>query len=208
MTDLANAGSRPPDGDVPATTADPGKSEKSVPGQPDMWAFVLFESLVFTSYFMVYLYSRTQHADLFLHAQSQLHLPLGVLNTVVLLTSSWFAARCVQASRTGEFRSALINVFLTIGFGVVFLFSKVLEWVGQIRQGNTFTANEFFQHYFFLTSIHCLHLLIGFVALGVAVYQLRRRERRSQVLVETVATYWHTVDFLWVLIFALLYVVR
>jgi nitric oxide reductase NorE protein len=26
--------------------------------------------------------------------------------------------------------------------------------------------------------------------------------------VETCATYWHTVDFLWVLIFALLYVVR
>jgi nitric oxide reductase NorE protein len=32
--------------------------------------------------------------------------------------------------------------------------------------------------------------------------------RRSQQLVETCATYWHTVDFLWVLIFALLYVVR
>ncbi|WP_280370038.1 cytochrome c oxidase subunit 3 [Nocardia wallacei] len=173
-----------------------------------MWAFVLFESLVFTSYFMVYLYSRTQHADLFLHAQSQLHLPIGVLNTIVLLTSSWFAARCVQASRNGESRSALIYVSVAAGLGVVFLITKVLEWAGQIRQGNTFTTNEFFQHYFFLTSIHCLHLLIGFVALGVAARQLRRRERRSQQLIETVATYWHTVDFLWVLIFALLYVVR
>ena len=42
------------------------------------------------------------------------------------------------------------------------------------------------------------------VVLGVIVYQLRSPARRSQELVETCATYWHTVDFLWVLIFALL----
>jgi nitric oxide reductase NorE protein len=46
------------------------------------------------------------------------------------------------------------------------------------------------------------------VVLGVVVYQLRGPARRSQELVETCATYWHTVDYLWVLIFALLYVVR
>jgi len=32
--------------------------------------------------------------------------------------------------------------------------------------------------------------------------------RRSRELVETCATYWHTVDLLWVFIFSLLYVVR
>jgi len=42
----------------------------------------------------------------------------------------------------------------------------------------------------------------------VIVHQLRGPDRRSQKLVETCATYWHTVDFLWVLIFAMLYVVR
>jgi len=51
-------------------------------------------------------------------------------------------------------------------------------------------------------------LLIGFVVLGVIVYQLWSPARRSQELVETGATYWHTVDFLWVIIFSLLYVVR
>ena len=59
-----------------------------------------------------------------------------------------------------------------------------------------------------LTAIHFLHLLIGFVVLGVAVHQIRSPARRSQELVETCATYWHTVDLLWVLIFALLYVMR
>lgn len=185
-----------------------GARMKSVPGQPDMWMFVLFESLLFTAYFSVYLVSRTQNPELFLQSQSHLDLRIGVANTIALLLSSWAIARCVQASRGGNYRSALTNVFLTISFGVIFLVGKIIEWVTQVRMGNTFTSDEFFQHYFFLTSIHCIHVLIGFVVLGVVVYQLRSPQRRSQQLVETGATYWHTVDFLWVLIFALIYVVR
>jgi nitric oxide reductase NorE protein len=181
---------------------------KFVPGQPDMWMFVLFESLLFTGYFSVYLVSRTQNEALFLQSQSDLDLRIGIVNTIALLLSSWAIARCVQASRAGDYRSALINAFVTVFFGLVFLVSKILEWIKEIRLGNTFTSDEFFQHYFFLTSIHCIHVLIGFVVLGVVVYQLWRPARRSQQLVETGATYWHTVDFLWVLIFALLYVVR
>jgi nitric oxide reductase NorE protein len=37
---------------------------------------------------------------------------------------------------------------------------------------------------------------------------LHSPQRGSQELIETCATYWHTVDFLWVMIFAMLYVVR
>ena len=179
-----------------------------VPGQPDMWMFVLFETLLFTGYFSVYLVTRTQNEELFLQAQGDLDLRFGVFNTITLLLGSWAIARCVQASRAGAYRSALRHAFLAIGFGVVFAAAKVTEWVTEIRMGNTFTTNEFFQHYYFLTSIHFIHLLIGFVVLGVVVYQLWSPARRSQQLVETGATYWHTVDFLWVLIFALLYVVR
>jgi nitric oxide reductase NorE protein len=183
-------------------------SVKFVPGQPDMWMFVLFETLLFTGYFSVYLVSRTQNEELYLQSQADLDFHIGVFNTIALLLSSWAIARCVKASRDGAYRSALINAFLTISFGLVFLTSKVLEWVKEIHMGNTFTSNEYFQHYFFLTSIHCIHVLIGFIVLGVVVYQLWSPARRSQQLVETCATYWHTVDFLWVLIFALLYVVR
>ncbi len=185
-----------------------GKPARFVPGQPDMWMFVLFETLLFTGYFSVYLISRTQDRELYLQSQGDLDLRIGVFNTIALLLSSWAIARCVQAARAGAYRSAMVNAYVTILFGLVFLVSKVLEWIKEIRLGNTFTSNEFFQHYFFLTSIHCIHVLIGFVVLGVLVYQLSSPHRRSQQLVETCATYWHTIDFLWVLIFALLYVVR
>jgi len=179
-----------------------------VPGQPDMWAFVLFEALVFTAYFVVYVIRRTQSPELFLESQADLDLRVGVFNTLVLLASSWSVARCVQAARERSYRAATTNAFLTILFGFVFLVSKVLEWAAEIGRGFTFTSDAFFSFYYFLTAIHFLHLLIGFVALAIAVRELRSPARRSQVVVETCATYWHTIDFLWVLIFALLYVMR
>jgi nitric oxide reductase NorE protein len=194
--------------DLKTDLAEPDKRVRSVPGQPDMWAFVLFETLVFTAYFGFYLFSRARSPELFLHAQAQLDLRIGVVNTLVLLLSSWSVARCVQSARAGAYGPALRDAFLTALFAVVFLCVKMFEWARLSREGNGFDSNDFFTYYFFLTGIHFVHLLIGFVVLGVLVYQLRGPKRRDQKLVETCATYWHTVDFLWVLIFALLYVVR
>lgn len=188
---------------------------KFVPGQPDMWAFVLFETSVFTAYFGFYLFYRARSPELFLHSQTHLDLRIGVLNTLVLLLSSWSVARCVQSCRAGAYGAALRDVAVTAVFAGIFLVFKVFEWERLVRTGNGFgsngDSNDFFTYYFFLTGIHFVHLLIGFVALGVIGYRLRGGRRgsgESQQLVETCATYWHTVDFLWVLIFALLYVVR
>jgi nitric oxide reductase NorE protein len=184
------------------------EAARAVPGQPDMWAFVLFEAFVFTAYFTVYVFSRARSPDLFLASQAHLDLRVGVFNTLVLLTSSWFVARCVRAARARSYRSASVNAFLTMLAGLVFLVSKLLEWAKEIGQGFTFTSDAFFSFYYFLTAIHFLHLLIGFGALAIVVSELANPARRSQEIVETCATYWHTIDFLWVMIFALLYVVR
>ena len=195
-------------GETRTASLAPARPAKFVPGQPDMWVFVLFEALVFTAYFTVYVVSRTRNPGVFLESQAHLNVRVGIFNTLVLLASSWSVARCVQAARERSFRVALTNAFLTMLFGLVFLVSKVLEWAAEIGRGFTFTTDEFFSFYYFLTAIHFIHLLIGFVVLAVAVHQLWSPARRSQAVIETCATYWHTIDFLWVLIFALLYVMR
>jgi len=179
-----------------------------VPGEPDMWFFVFFESLLFTSYFCVYLYARTQNERAFLRSQSHLLLWLGIVDTIVLLTSSWVMARCVQHARAGRHELARRFAIVTAGLGVVFLALKMVEWVRLIHSGNTLTSSDFMQYYFFLTGIHAIHLLIGFVVVGVIIYQLSDARRRSPRTIETCSTYWHTVDLFWVVIFAMLYIVR
>jgi nitric oxide reductase NorE protein len=201
MSDVAKA-------DVHAAAQATADQVRFWPGQPDMWAFVVFEAFLFTAYFTVYVVCRTRSVELYLQSQAHLDLRVGGFNTLVLLASSWSVARCVRAARDGLYRTALTNSYLTLFLGFVFLVSKVLEWRAKIGNGFTFTTNEFFSFYYFLTALHFLHLLIGFLFLGIVVRELRDPARRSQELVETGATYWHTIDFLWVIIFSLLYVMR
>ena len=78
-----------------------------------MWSFALFETLAFTAYFVVHMLARTDHPEQFPQSQAKLSLPIGILNSRVLLASSWSVARCVQNSRAGEHRSALTNALLT-----------------------------------------------------------------------------------------------
>ena len=181
---------------------------RATPGQPDMWVLVLVEALTFSAYFVVYLVYRTRHPALYLQAQAHLSREFGVADTLMLLTSSWSMARCVQQARAGDHAAALKSVFLTVALGLVFVGSKLFEWSLKVRDGFHFSTNEFFSFYYFLTGMHLFHVLVGFIVLGVVVHQLASPARRNQEIVETGATYWHMVDFLWVIIFALLYLVR
>jgi nitric oxide reductase NorE protein len=208
MNDVATNDLGPRELHLPAATAVGAKQTRSVPGQRDMWAFVLFEAFLFTAYLTVYMLYRIRDPDLYLRAQTHLDIRHGALNTVILLISSWSIARCVQAAREQAFQAALKSAFVTLLFGVVFMSSKIFEWTTKIEHGFEFSTNQFFTFYFFITGIHFIHLLIGFVALGVLIYELRDSARRSQEIIETCAIYWHTIDFLWVIIFSLLYVVR
>jgi nitric oxide reductase NorE protein len=191
-----------------ATGGASAEGVEHVPGDQGIWFFVFFESLIFTSYFCVYLFSRTQHERAFLRSQSHLLLWLGILDTIALLTSSWAMARCMQHVRAGRHEAARRLAWVTAGLGVVFLALKLTEWVRLVHDGYTFTSSDFMQYYFFLTGIHAIHLLIGFVALGVLLYRLSDPTPRARETVDTCATYWHTVDLFWVVIFAMLYIVR
>lgn len=207
MTDLASTAPQ-------ASTVQSGHTEaaphrkSAVPGQPDMWVLVMIEAMTFSAYFVVYTVYYRRSPALFLESQGHLDLAFGAVNTLVLLTSSWFIARCVERSRESNYGAALANLGATVFGGLLFAGLKLYEWSVEIGKGFTFSTNAFFSFYFFLTGMHLLHVLVGFIALGVVFYQLKSPVRRSQELIETGATFWHMVDFLWVIIFALLYVMR
>jgi nitric oxide reductase NorE protein len=208
MTNAEVAALRLPKVGERASTMSKRETTGVVLGQIDMWAFVLFECVIFSSYFIIYLLYRMRSPELFLRSQEHLNQNFGVANTVILLTSSWLIARCVQSARDKKFELALTQVCLTVLCGALFVALKIVEWSTKVHEGLEFSTNEFFGFYYFLTAIHVVHVIIGFVFLGVAVYQLWSPARRSLEIIETSATYWHMVDFLWVFIFALLYVMR
>ncbi len=182
------------------------RDDAHLPGDGAMWVMVLGDLLIFGGYFIVYMVHRAMAPEAFLAAQQHLDVTVGVVNTIVLVTSSWLIARSVYATRAGNRGAAIRLIYAGGGCGVLFIAIKAYEWSAGIRSGHT-VSNEFFSFYYVLTGVHMLHVALGLIILGVAVRELRSRRRRVS-LVEQGAVYWHMVDLLWVAIFGLLYVMR
>jgi nitric oxide reductase NorE protein len=192
---------------MPAHTAI--NATRRLPGDRDVWVFVLGDMAIFSAYFAAYLFlDRASDPELFLRSQQQLSQNLGVLNTLVLLTSSLFVALSVQAARAGDFGVA--SRFLTLGggFGAGFVLLKSCEWYAKLSNGITISSNAFFMHYYVLTGVHAFHVLLGLVFLAVLRRELQTAPCPRLSVLEVGATYWHMVDFIWFVIFALLYLMR
>lgn len=178
-----------------------------LPGDGHMWFMVLGDLFIFGGYFIAYLVFRTRAPEQFLADQQHLNITIGVVNTIVLLTSSWLVAQSVYAARSGNRLGAIALVRAGAGCGALFAVIKVYEWTTEIRSGYT-NSSDFFSFYYVLTGVHLFHVGLGLLILGVVVRELRNPRRARVGMVEQGATYWHMVDLLWVVIFALLYVMR
>ena len=194
-----------------AAAGDSGSDARShVPGELGVWMFILGDMLMFGLFFVVFMQARAADPALFLHAQAGLNLHLGAVNTLLLLTSSWFVVKGLQAARTqGRHLSARWFV-VAIMCGVGFASIKLVEYSEKIGAGITLTTNDFYMYYFIFTGIHFMHVLIG---MGVLVFMwLRVRTAEPAggeiTLLESGATFWHLVDLLWIVLFPLLYLVR
>jgi nitric oxide reductase NorE protein len=178
-----------------------------LPGDGAMWFFVLGDMIIFASYFVAFMIFRARDVSAFTAAQQDLYLDMGVVNTLLLLFSSWIAAQAVLAARAGNTERTIRLLAATAMCGVVFIVLKLYEWWLEVNAGHTFPSGTFMSFYYVLTGIHLLHVVMGLIIVTVVIVYVRAHAARAQV-VEQATTYWHMVDLLWVIIFALLYVMR
>jgi nitric oxide reductase NorE protein len=177
-------------------------------GHGAMWAYIVGDLYIFGGWFVFYLVYRAGEHTIFAESQAHLNQTMGLINTIILLISSWLVALCVNAARASRYDEATRYAWLTILCGALFATTKLYEWTSQIAEGHTFTSNDFFMFYFFLTAIHLFHVFCGFIVLGVLLRHLQTPALRSQPVIENCAAFWHMVDLLWVVIFALVYLLR
>jgi nitric oxide reductase NorE protein len=173
-----------------------------------MWFFVIGDLLIFGVYFVGYMYFRGQNHELFLQSQARLNLDIGAINTVMLLTSSLFVALGTEAARAGNRVAALQRFWIALAFGAAFPLLKMFEWIPEICSGLTPGKNLFFMYYYVMTGMHLCHVALGLVILCFILRNLKTSKAPKISFVETGATYWHMVDVLWLVLFALLYLMR
>jgi nitric oxide reductase NorE protein len=186
-----------------------GDRKGYLPGDGAMWFFVLGDMIIFGLYFIAYMIFRAREPGAFTAAQHNLYLDIGVVNTLLLLFSSWLAARAVLAARVDDNSERTVRLLIATGAcGALFIVLKLAEWWFEASAGHTLSSSTFMSFYYALTGIHMLHVIMGLTILAVVVVFIRGNREPKPNVVEQATTYWHMVDLLWVIIFALLYVLR
>ncbi|WP_170391610.1 cytochrome c oxidase subunit 3 [Ruegeria arenilitoris] len=170
-----------------------------LPGELLMWVLIVSELLVFGAGLIAFMGVRLNDPAGFAEAQSHLYRTGAALNTGVLVTSGFLAARALRwrhAARRGAARLALIGAAL---LGVVFLTIKGAEYAGKAAQGISYETHPFFLFYYLLTGFHAAHVLAGVAILLLVAW---RDDPRN---IEAGGQFWHMVDLVWILLFPVIY---
>lgn len=192
------------------TTSDTAR-EKRVPGEAGIWIVILGDLLVFALLFVLFVDGRSTDPELFDRSSARLNQTYGVINTVLLLTSSLLVVTGTRAIRTHVKEVARRCFIAATGCGLLFLVIKALEYQHEISAGYRVGTNDFFMYFYVLTAVHAFHVMVGVVALIFVARAARNAEGpspNSMKLIESTACFWHMVDLLWIAIFALLYLVK
>ncbi len=179
-------------------------------GDLAIWIFILAELLAFGAFFSAYAFTRAHHIELFAHEQQALDRIAGAINTVLLLTSSYFVVRAVQAAERSAAKSSARWLIGALACGVGFVVIKINEYAAAFDQGITLSSSPFHMFYLSLTFFHFMHVLLGLVILSALWFGARagRYQPNDMNGLESGAAYWHMVDLVWLVLFPLVYVIH
>lgn len=130
------------------------------------------------------------------------------LSTAIILATSVAVQKALSAARAGrqaQLRSAMTAAML---LALAFLASQTASWIILYRQQVTPSTNLYGFTFYVLTVLHAVHVLAGLPPLAIAAVRAHRgRYGPGQHLaVKLSAMYWHFLDVVWVVLFAVLVV--
>ena len=172
-----------------------------------MWVFLASECLLFGGLITTYiLYKNPLEGP----TPDEIYdIPFTSTSSFVLLMSSLTMVLAVSAIERGDHHRLRVWLGATALLGATFIAGQVYEFTVFYREGLGFTTSRFSSAFYTLTGFHGVHVTIGIIMLVTMVLlSLRGKlpEHRSET-VEVVGLYWHFVDVVWIVIFAVVYLI-
>ncbi len=187
-----------------------------------MWLFLATEIMFFGGMFCGYTVYRNAYPEAFASTSHYMNVPIGAINTAVLICSSLTMALAVRAAQLGQKKALIWLLIVTLALGCVFLGLKGVEyhekWVDHHIPGPGFhyadaryaqQAQILFYLYFAMTGLHAVHMIVG-AGLLITLIFMAARNRFSAAWytpVDMIGLYWHFVDIVWIFLFPLLYLI-
>ena len=173
-----------------------------------MWVFLGSECLLFGGLISTYLlyHDRSIQGP---GPEDVFDIPFTSVSSFVLLMSSLTMVLALSALQRGDEQRNRLWLLTTALLGSIFLAGQVYEFTSFYREGLGFTTSRFSSAFYTLTGFHGVHVTIGIIMLmALLLLSIRGNlpEHRSET-VEVVGLYWHFVDIVWILIFAIVYLI-
>ena len=129
---------------------------------------------------------------------------LPLLNTVLLLSSGVTVTYSHHAIIKGNRKGALVGLVLTVILAIIFTLCQGIEYY---NAGFTISDSVYGSAFFFSTGFHGIHVLLGTSFLAVGLFRLYRYHITDShhVGYESAIIYWHFVDFVWILLYVIVY---
>lgn len=173
-----------------------------------MWVFLASDCLFFGAFIATYLVYRNQSL-VGPYPNDILDIPITSISTFVLLMSSLSMVLALNYLQRDRLGLAKLWTFGVVALGIVFLGFQVFEFITFVNEGLTIRTNLFGTTFFILTGFHGLHVGLGVLWLiGMLWGQFKGlvHSGNSEHL-EVTGLYWHFVDIVWIVIFAVIYLI-
>lgn len=194
-----------------------------------MWCFVLGDLLVFAGFLISLGFQRfveiswpNPHEIFYSIPFFDVHAPLlfASFMTVLLMVSSLTMlfssvySKIQNKAKTGQF------LLLTILLGLIFVVCQIWEWNHLYEEGawwgrnpflnkdGTISPTVFTDYFFIITGFHGVHVVLGLILNIIAYIKLYSgsfEKNGSWGYIENVGIFWHFVDFVWVFVFTVIY---
>jgi cytochrome c oxidase subunit 3/cytochrome o ubiquinol oxidase subunit 3 len=172
-----------------------------------IWVFLGGEVVFFVTLILSFVMIRLTHTDYEAAFRSHLSIPIIALNTFVLVTSSYFVVRALEAiSYKGDQKGMRNNLIVVVVLGLLFLAGQAFEWTTLFREGVDL-ASTYGTPFFTVTGIHGTHVFVGILwAIFLLVGHWRHPfTKENHLAIENFGLYWHFVDIVWIVLFTVIY---
>lgn len=170
------------------------------------WIYLMTDLLMFAVLFAVYavLHGRTLGGE---SGRELFSLPLALIETLILLTSSFTCGIGMIAARAGNKTRTLTWFGITFLLGLAFLSLELYEFAEFIHEGHTLRSNAFLSSFFVLVGTHGLHIISGLLWMAIVMAFVIKRGLNSHMVrkLALLSLFWHFLDIVWIFIFTVVY---
>ncbi|RWZ78895.1 MAG: cytochrome o ubiquinol oxidase subunit III [Candidatus Microsaccharimonas sossegonensis] len=172
------------------------------------WMYLMTDLILFASLFATFAVLRGQTAggpsgsDIF-------NMPFVLLETMILLSSSFTVGLAVLGSRRGYKKQTICWLVVTFVLGATFLTLELTEFTRLVAEGYSWQRSAFLSAFFTLVGTHGLHIAVGLLWLVVLIVRLIKfRFRQSDIhRLALFGLFWHFLDVVWIFIFSIVYLI-